>query len=72
MELSKIQRGQRLLVQTIPDGPLKSRLRQFGFVEGVVAVCRLSKSSIVALEWMGTVVALRRRDIKEFYGQVIS
>ena len=72
MELCQMRCGQCFWVESIPEGALKKRLYQFGFVEGTVVHCRLSKRSIVALEWPGTVIALRRKDIKGLSGRVIA
>ena len=63
MDLSQICLGMRARVEQMSPSPITDRLRQFGLVEGTAVFCRLARRRIVALEWGGTVVALRRKDI---------
>ena len=71
MDLCRIQTGMTVKIITIPQGTLKNRLRQFGFVEGTSVTCRYARKRILALEWMGTVVAVRRKDLMGFAARVI-
>lgn len=49
------------------DAGLKCRLRDFGLVPGTVVCCRYRTpgGSVTALEFRGTVVALRTRDLQK-------
>lgn len=72
MKLSEIRSGMRVYVESIPPSLLKDRLRQFGFVEGIEIGCRYSRRNLVALEWLGTAVALRRKDIADMIVRVVA
>jgi len=72
MELASIRPGMAAKVIHIPQCPLKDRLRQFGLVEHSTVRCRYARRNLLALEWAGTAVAVRRKDIKGFVAQVIS
>lgn len=66
--LSCICPGARAVVMQIgTDARLKSRLRDFGLVPGTVVRCRYRTpgGSVTALEFRGTVVALRTRDLQK-------
>ena len=64
MCLDQIRQGMIFEVERIPDGMLKMRLRQFGLTEGMTVKCRMARNNILALQWPGTVVAIRRNDVK--------
>ncbi len=72
MRLSSIRGGMQVQIEEIPPSPLKDRLRQFGFVEGIQVGCRYARRNLVALEWLGTAVAVRRKDVKDFIVRVIA
>lgn len=72
MELSSIRPGMKLKIIHIPAGPFRARLAQLGMVEGTVVGCRYGRRNILALEWMGTAVAIRRKDLKGFEARVVS
>lgn len=72
MPLSEIRTGMSATVGKIPEGSLKNRLRQFGLTEGMAFTCRMAKKKIVALEWKGTVVALRRADLHDVWVEVMA
>ena len=64
--LCDIRPGVRAVVTEIPDTyALKSRLREFGLVQGTELRCRfLSPSAdLAALELRGTVIAVRLKDV---------
>ena len=64
--LCEIWPGTRAVVTEIPDtNPLKSRLRQFGLVQGTKLCCRFLSpgGDLAALELRGTVIAVRRKDL---------
>ena len=71
MELGCIRPGIKAEVIHIPQSTLKDRLHQFGLVEGTVVRCRYARRHLVALEWMGTAVAVRRKDLKGFEARVM-
>ena len=71
MELGCIRPGMRAEVIHIPPCALKERLQQFGFVEGTVIRCRYARRNLLALEWMGTAVAVRRKDLGGFEARVM-
>ena len=72
MEFGCIRPGMTVQVIKIPQCPLADRLRQFGFVDGVVVRCRYARKNLVALEWAGTAVAVRRKDMNGFVARVTS
>ena len=72
MTLSAIATGMSAAVVMIPEGRLKNRLRQFGLTEGMEIYCRMAKKKIVALQWAGTVVALRRADLRDIRIEVMA
>lgn len=59
--------AQAVVTQIHADTRLKSRLRDFGLVPGTVVRCRYRSpgGSVTALEFRGTVVALRTRDLQK-------
>lgn len=66
IKLSDIHPGQRAYLLDIPGScPLKRRLRQFGIEQGAVAQCCFFSPGkhLVALEFEGTTLALRRADL---------
>ena len=65
MRLSQIRQGMACRVERIPEGLLKQRLAQFGLTEQMTVKCRLARRRIVALQWPGTVVAVRRKNIED-------
>ena len=71
MELGSIRPGVRFQIVHIPDGQFKERLCQFGMVEGTVVGCRYARRTIVALEWKGTAVAIRRKDLRGIESRVV-
>lgn len=72
MKLSDIRSGMQVHIETIPPSPLKERLRQFGLMEGMEVGCRYARGNLVALEWIGTVVAVRRKDIGDIMVRVVA
>ena len=65
--LGELKVGQQGIVQSIDVDPLLARrLRSFGLVQGTNVGCRYRSpgGSVTALEFCGTVVALRTRDIR--------
>ena len=71
MQLNEIEQGMEVLLTNIPQCNLKDRMRQFGLLEGMTVVCRMARHNIVALQWPGTMVAVRRKDLAGIDGQVI-
>lgn len=71
MQLTQIKQGMEMLLTDIPDSRLKARMRQFGLVEGMTVKCRMARKNIVALQWSGTMVAVRRKDLNGMDGQVV-
>lgn len=66
--LSCIRPGTQAVVTQIgTDARLKCRLRDFGLVPGTMVRCRYRApgGSVTALEFRGTVVALRTRDLQK-------
>lgn len=72
MELYQIRPQMRVEVMRMPDCAIKKRLRQFGFLEGTVVQCRYARRNLVALEWMGTAIAVRRKDLVGIQARVIA
>ena len=72
MELGCIRSGMVMTVTKIPAGSMGDRLRQFGFAEGTMVRCRYARRKLIALEWPGTAVAVRRGDLKGFEAWVVS
>lgn len=67
ISLDRLRLGQQGVVTRInTDECLKCRLRAFGMVPGTQVCCRYRSpgGSVTALEFRGTVVALRTRDVK--------
>lgn len=65
LEFSRIVPGMRGTVTLVPDAcRLKWRLREFGFVPGTSFSClyRSAGGNLAAVEFRGTVVAMRLRD----------
>lgn len=65
--LCDIRPGVRAVVTEISDeNGLKSRLREFGMIPGTELRCRFLSpgGDLAALELRGTVIAVRRRDLK--------
>lgn len=65
--LDRLRFGQQAVVTHIDTGAaLRCRLRSYGMVPGTVVRCRYRSpgGSVTALEFRGSVVALRTRDIK--------
>lgn len=71
MQLCEIKQGMEMKIERIDGCKLKDRMRQFGLVDGMSVTCRLEKKNIVALQWSGTVVAVRRKDLYGIDGRVI-
>lgn len=71
MELGSVRTGMCVEVIHIPEGSLKERINQFGLVEGTNVKCRYARQRLIALEWMGTAVAVRRKDLRGFEARVI-
>lgn len=66
--LDKLRLGQQGIVERIETNPLLAlRLRSFGLIPGAQVRCRYRSpgGSVTALEFCGTVVALRTRDIRQ-------
>lgn len=66
--LDKLRLGQQGIVERINAEPLLAlRLRSFGLIPGTQVRCRYRSpgGSVTALEFCGTVVALRTRDIQK-------
>ena len=71
MELCCIRPGMWVQIIHIPQCRLKDRLEQFGMVEGTIVRCRYARRRLIALEWIGTAVAVRRKDLKGFEARVV-
>ncbi len=67
--LKDIRPGMTAVITRIEDAPMGERLRQFALVPGTMVRC-LCGDRLVALELMGTVVALRRKDLAGLYARV--
>ena len=70
--LDRLGLGQTAVVTGMDtDTFLTQRLQAFGMVPGtqVRCRCRTPGGSVTALEFRGTVVALRTRDMKKLWGQ---
>lgn len=68
ISLSCLGLGQQGIVSRIDTDPLlRQRLRAFGMIPGTRVSCRYRSpgGSVTALEFRGTVVALRTRDMKK-------
>ena len=68
MELDCLRLGQQAVVTCVDtDDFLKARLRAFGMVPGTQVLCsyRTPDGSVTALEFRGTVIALRTRDMRK-------
>ncbi len=66
--LDRLRSGQQGIVERMDTDPLLTlRLRSFGLIPGTQVRCRYRSpgGSVTALEFCGTVVALRTRDIKK-------
>ena len=66
IKLSDIHSGQQACLMDIPQGcPVKARLAQFGIGPGSQVRCRFFSPGhhLVALEWGGTVLAMRLKDL---------
>ena len=66
--LDRLRLGQQGIVERIDTAPLLAqRLRSFGMIPGAQVRCRYRSpgGSVTALEFCGTVVALRTRDIRK-------
>ena len=59
-----------VVTQIETDGVLTKRLRDYGLVPGTVVRCRYRSAdgSVIALELRGSVVAMRRRDLRKIRG----
>lgn len=69
--LDRLCLGQKAVVTRIDtDADLKDRLRDFGLVAGTAVRCRYrgSGGSVTALEFRGSVLALRSRDLRRIWG----
>lgn len=67
MSLDRLRLGQQGVVTCVDtDVALERRLRTFGLIPGTCVYCRYRTpdGSVTALELRGTVIALRRRDMK--------
>lgn len=67
ISLNRLQTGQQGVVTCIDtDIAFRSRLRVFGMVPGTKVRCRYRSpgGSVMALEFRGTVLAVRTRDVK--------
>lgn len=67
ISLDRVSPGMRAVVTQIPDFiPIKQRLREFGFVPGTELCCRFLSpdGALAALEFLGTVVAVRTSDLQ--------
>ena len=70
--LCDIRPGVRAVVTDISDeNALKGRLREFGMIPGTEVCCRFLSpgGDLAALELRGTVIAVRRRDLKGIYAR---
>lgn len=68
ISLDRLRLGQQGVVSAVDtDALLKCRLRCFGLIPGTQVRCRYRTpgGSVTALEFRGTVVALRTRDMKK-------
>lgn len=67
-DLRCIRPGERAVVLEINTGlPLKQRLWDFGFIPGTPVRCgyRSPGGKVTALEFRGTVMAMRTRDLRD-------
>lgn len=74
ISLDRLRPGQQGVVTGIDTSkPLKRRLQAFGMIPGTDVYCgyRSPGGSITALEFRGTVVALRTRDMKNIRAERI-
>lgn len=65
--MHRLKQGESCIVERIElSQPLEERLRDFGLVSGTKAACRYKSpdSCVTALEFRGTVLALRTRDLR--------
>ena len=70
--LCDIRPGVRAVVTNISDeNSLKNRLREFGLVSGTEVHCRFLSpgGDLAALELRGTVIAVRRNDLKGIHAR---
>lgn len=66
MKLGDIHLGEQVRLVDIPQNcPVRPRLSQFGIETGALVRCRCFSPGhhLVALEWEGTVLAVRREDL---------
>ncbi len=71
MELKDIRPAMAAQITQIrEENPIRQRLRQFGLVPGTVVRC-LCGEAVVALEVLGTEIAVRRRDLAGIFGRVL-
>lgn len=66
--LKYLRLGRRAVVETVDTEPaLRQRLRDFGLVPGTQVCCRYRTpaGSVTAVEFRGSVVALRTRDLEK-------
>lgn len=66
IKLSDLRTGQQACLLDIPqDCPVKARLAQFGIGAGALVRCRFFSPGrhLLALEWDGTLLAVRRKDL---------
>ena len=66
--LDHIRQGQQMMILEIPDTcPVKAMLRDFGILQGSALRCQYFSPGreLVVLEWEGTVLALRLRELKD-------
>ena len=66
--LNKLQKGMRSVVTRIDSPePLKCRLRAYGLVEGTEVLLHYKSpdGGVTALEFRGTIVALRTRELRK-------
>jgi Fe2+ transport system protein FeoA len=71
VSLDRLCIGQQAVVTHIETDPaLRCRLRCFGLVPGTQVCCRYRSpgGSVTALEFRGSVVALRTRDMRKIWG----
>lgn len=70
--LDRLGLNQQAVVTAIHTAPaLCARLRQFGMVPGTRVRCRYRSpgGGVTALEYRGSVLALRTRDLKKIWGR---
>lgn len=68
--MERIRPGMEVVITRVAPGhPMRGRLRQFGMVPGTRVWCRCGEG-LLALELLGTVIGIRRRDLAGIFARV--